>query len=45
MYKLITSFCLLLIFLILEIASIKNLQFLKQNVHGALNMRDNGDNE
>ena len=36
MYRLVTSFCLFLIFLGLEIVSIKNLQFLKQNIHGDL---------
>ena len=36
MHKLVTSFCLLLIFLVLEVIAIKNLQFLKQNIHGDL---------
>ena len=36
MHKLVTSFCLLLIFLALEVITIKNLQFLKQNIHGDL---------
>ena len=36
MYKLITNFLLLLIFLGLEVVAIKNLQFLKQNIHGDL---------
>lgn len=36
MYRLVTSFCLFLIFLGLEIVAIKNLQFLKQNIHGDL---------
>ena len=36
MHKLITNFLLLLIFLGLEVVAIKNLQFLKQNIHGDL---------
>lgn len=36
MHKLVTSFCLFLIFLVLEVIAIKNLQFLKQNIHGDL---------